>query len=188
MSPSARAKSVLAVAAAAMLAGCSGAVIGHDYHDYGYGPGEWSGNDMPMLVRGTPFAAPQAEIDQAVADAMQGTTFGVPTRFVPAAPGASPAYRVVMVFGPPPGLDGYALCAVRPEPPNALFGAPPAARVELLAAFCRGDRTITSADGTVPTGSGPGGAEFRQAIAQFAYTLFPGHMFDKPGNDKPTHT
>lgn len=155
------------------LAGCAGtAIINHSYQQ-SYTPGEWRAYPLPVYVQGTPFAVPHAEIVQTVTNAMQGTTLGVPTRFVPATRGTSPAYRVVMVFTPPPGLDGYALCTARPEPPAAAFGVPPAARVELLGALCRGNQAISTADGTVPTAGGPDSATFQKGISEFAMALLP---------------
>jgi hypothetical protein len=165
------------------LAGCEGTIISNNYQDNAYGPGEWRGNDVPVLVRGTPYALPQAEIDQAVTDAMQGTTFGVPTRFISSPGGSSAAYRVVMMFGPPAGVDGYALCASRPEPPSGVFGTAPAGQVNVIAAFCRGDRAVTSAEGRIGTGAGPHSPEFQHGVSQFAVVLFPGHMNDHPGGD-----
>ncbi len=173
--PSFPAKAALAaLLLAAPIAGCGGIpVIANTYYDVSYGPGEWGGgNDMPVVVRGAPFAVPKAELDEAVAAAMRGSTFGVPTRFVPAAPGAAPAYRVVMIFNPPAGV-GDAVACQRPEPPDAVFGAAPAGVVPVLAAFCRGDRAVTSAAGTIPTGGNPHSAAFQDGVAQFAMALFP---------------
>ncbi len=174
---------ILATFAAAALGGCAGnAVVNNSYQDYGYVPAEWRGNDVPVLVRGSPFAIPQSETDQAVRDAMQGTTFGVQTRFVAPEPDRRPAYRVVMMFGPPTGTNGYALCAG--EPPSASFGAAPAPRTPVLAAFCRGDRAITVADGSMPTAGGPASPEFRRAVADFAVVLFPGRNNDRGTNPR----
>src|SRR5690348_11132136 len=118
------------LALAGVLTACSDFAIIANTNQYdSYTPGEWHGFDLPVFVQGTPFAVPQSETEQAVIHAMQGTTAGIPTRFVPATRGVSPAYRIVMVFTPPPSLDPYALCAARSEPPSAVFGAAPAARV-----------------------------------------------------------
>src|SRR5579863_10525783 len=66
-----------------------------------YTPGEelYAGNQVPVVIRGNPFAVPQPEIDQATIAAMQGWSFA-PATFVPAAdPNA--VYRVVLIFHPP---------------------------------------------------------------------------------------
>jgi hypothetical protein len=154
------------------LAGCAGAPItGYTYYDVGYMPAEYRG-DLPVVVRGTPYAAPQAEFDQAVAAALQGTTFGDTTHFVAAASGPAPVYRLVIMFNPPAGVSAAALCS-RPQPPDAAFGKAPAARVALIAALCRGDKAINYEDGSLATGSGPTSPEFRAGIAQIGYTLLP---------------
>ncbi len=169
----ARGCEAVAVLGILATAGCADtAIIGNTYYDVGYVPGEWSGNDMPVIVRGGPAGVPQTELDAAIARDLDGVTFGVPTRFVPAAAGVAPAYRVVLVFNPPPGVGGSALCS-RPEPPSATFGAAPAARLPLLAAFCRGDRAVTYAEGTIALGDGLESAAFRNGIADFGMALFP---------------
>jgi hypothetical protein len=156
-----------------VMTGCADtAIIGNTYYDIGYVPGEWSGNDLPVVVRGGPAAIPQSELDAAVARNLDGVTFGVPTRFVPAVAGTAPTYRVVLIFNPPPGVGGPVLCN-RPEPPSAAFGTAPTARLPLIAAFCRGDRAVTYAQGTIALGDGVGSDAFRRGIADFGMALFP---------------
>jgi hypothetical protein len=180
----ARRSVVVSIALFAELAGCSGVpVIWNSYYDGSYVPAEWRGNDLPVTVRGSPFAVPQTEFAGAVIDAMQGATFGVPTRFIPATQGAAPAYRVVMIFNPQAGLGYGAVCA-RPEPPDAVFGEAGAAQVRLLATFCRGDRAMTSAEGRIPGDGGPTSAGFRRGIGEFAMQLFPPiNPENRPGSE-----
>lgn len=166
-------RALVAFGTAVALAGCAGTTVVNHSYQQSYTPGEWRAYPLPVYVQGTPFAVPHTEIVKTVTDAMQGTTLGVPTQFIPATRGTSPAYRVVMVFTPPPGLDGYALCTARPEPPAAAFGVSPATRVELLGALCRGSQAISTADGTVPTAGGPDSAIFQNGISQFAMALLP---------------
>jgi hypothetical protein len=155
------------------LTGCENAsVISSTYYDVSYVPTEFRGaGTLPVVVRGDPFALPQAELDETVADAMQGSTFGTTTRFVAAPAGVPAVYRVVMLFNPNPTTYGGGLCT-RPEPPGAVFGAPPMARVRISTALCRGDEAVAYADGTIAA-SDARSAEFRHGVAQFAMALFP---------------
>ena len=147
-------------------------IISSTYHDAGYRSGEWGGNDLQIVVLGAPFALPPAEFAAAVAEAMQGAASGYPTRFVTASPGADPAYRVVLMFNPPPGA-GYNVLCRRPAATDALSGEAASERVQVLVAFCRGDRAMTSAEGWVPTAGGPHSADFKRGINAFGRQLFP---------------
>jgi hypothetical protein len=155
-----------------MLAGCEGVSAINTSYNGSYSGGEWHGQDLPVVVRGAPFAAPPAELDQAIRDALHGTTWGEETRFVAAPNGSTATYRVVFLFNPPAGIASTGLCT-HPEPPNALSGAASGPRVETLAALCRGDTAISTADGMVATAGGPGNSEFRDTVTQFGLGLFP---------------
>jgi hypothetical protein len=165
------------------IAGCAGQpIVSNAYYDTGYAPYEYLGQGpLPVVVRGNPYAVPQTDLDSAVADAMQGTTFGTTTRFAAADPGPQPAYRVVMLFNPSTTTYGAALCR-RPEPPNAVFGEGPAARVAVSAALCRGDSAMVYADGSIGTNGGPQGSEFRGGVQRISMTLFTPKDHQK-GND-----
>jgi len=171
------------IASLLTIAGCAGApIVNNAYYDTGYAPLEYRAVDpLPVVVRGNPYAIPQAELDSAVADAMQGTTFGTTQRFAPAADTAS-AYRVVMLFNPGPTTYGGTLCR-RPEPPSAVFGEAPAPRVAVSVALCRGDSPMVYADGSIGTGGGPQGPEFREGVQRLSMTLFTPKDFQKGGNN-----
>src|SRR5207302_6679983 len=104
------------VCAASLLAlsGCADAPVLVPDYDYGAGfsEGEWgySASDFPVLVHGNPFAVPQAEFNQAVADEMRGWTLGPEVNF-DASGNPNAVYRVAMVFDPPGHATGYSLCA-----------------------------------------------------------------------------
>jgi hypothetical protein len=158
------------------LVGCAGVPVFNANYDASYLPGETRANgpDITVLVRGNPSALPKAEFDRAVTDAMQGwsawpdhfTTEGNPNG----------AYRVVMIFNPPPTAGGPTLCS-RPETADAVAGAAGATRVPLVAALCRGDYYISLADGTVAAPDAAPGAplagDFRTGIGLVTASLFP---------------
>jgi hypothetical protein len=177
-----------AIAVCGGLAGCAGEpVVSTTWYDPGYAPTEYRASGMmPVVVRGNPYAVPKAELDQAVTDAMQGTANGTATRFAPAAAGVVETYRVVMLFNP--GLAYGATLCTRPEPPDGAFGVAPSARVPVSAALCRGDKSISYADGYISTGSGPQGAEFQRGVSRFSMALFPPYIWDRGGGSDSRHS
>ena len=105
----------LALLAMLGLVGC-GLAYTVPYYSPSYFPGEErvAGTVMPVIVRGNPFAIPQAEFARDTTDAMQGWAWIAPLQFsTEANPNA--AYRVAMVFNPPPGTSDYTYC-IRPMP------------------------------------------------------------------------
>ena len=163
----------LAVAALLALAGCAGVPLTVPYYDGSYMLGEErvAGDLMPMILRGNPFAIPQAELDADVTDAMAGWSWYAPLRFTTQG-NPNAAYRVVMVFNPP-NVPNDTYC-LRPMPVQAAFGAAPnAARTQVMAALCRGATVLASASGTIATAEGPRSTSFRRGIGQFTQALFP---------------
>jgi hypothetical protein len=165
-----------ALVAVLAVTGCAGApVIDDKYTDVSFAPQEYRAeSDLPVLVQGDPFSIPQTTFDQDVADAMQGTTFGTDTQFVPAPNGSDEAYRVVMAFNSGGIADDLCKAAPVSSSGPAPQGQAPTARVELSAALCRGERAISYADGSVATAGGPKGSDFRWGVSQFSIALFPG--------------
>ncbi|MBV9523381.1 MAG: hypothetical protein JO010_11340 [Alphaproteobacteria bacterium] len=168
-------RTIAALAAGLVLASCAGVpIVGPAYYAVGYTPGEErvAGVEMPVLVRGNPFAVPQAEFDAEVTDAMQGWPFGLVLHFTPQG-NPNAVYRVVMVFNPPAGVGDATYC-IRPLPVQAVFGlAPGAARTPVNAVFCRGDGVLASAAGSLSTAGGPQSPDFRAGVGQFTAALFP---------------
>jgi hypothetical protein len=158
------------------LAGCTGVPVFNANYDASYWPGETSagGSDITVLVRGNPSTLPKAGFDRAVTDAMQGWS-AYPHHFTTEG-NPNAAYRVVMIFNPPPTAGGPTLCS-RPETADAVAGAAGATRVPLVAALCRGDYYISLADGTVAApGAAPGAplaGDFRTGIGLVTASLFP---------------
>ena len=166
-----RLRAALAAGALLALGGCAGVpVVDNVYYDVAYVPFEYSG-EVPVLVKGDPYRLSQAETERAAVAALQGATFGAATHLVAAPEGAAPVRRLVLLFNPPPALGSFQLCS-RPAPPDTAATAP-AARVAVIAALCRGDKAMTYAEGSIASGAGPTGPEFRDGVVRFALALMP---------------
>ena len=161
------------LAVLAILASCGvNTPVSYVSYSPSYNPGEelYAGNQVPVVIRGNPFAIPQPEFDSATLAAMQGWAFR-PAQFVPAIdPNA--VYRVVLIFYPPGNTTGTILCQ-RPLTANAAFGLPPAPQAPFSAALCRGDASLADVFGRIGTEGGPGGAPFRRGVGQVIASLFP---------------
>lgn len=177
----------IAGGASISVGACDGeTVVSNSFYDTQYYPFEWKSSPIiPVVVRGNPYAVPKTEFDQAVADAMQGTTFGTVNYFVPARESVA-AYRVIMLFNQPPNVSADSLCTL-PGPPDAVFGGAPDTHVGISAALCRGERSITQANGYIATVGGPRSPDFRRGVQRFSMALFPGFKWDKGngGSRKP---
>lgn len=154
------------------LTGCGETPVFNVNYDAVYWPGETRANgpDITVLVRGNPSALPKAEFDRAVTDAMQGWSFW-PDRFTTAGD-PNTAYRVVIIFNPPPTAGGVVLCT-RPETADGMPGSLAAARVPIVGALCRGDYYMSVAEGTIAAPGGGRDADFRQGIGLMTASLFP---------------
>jgi hypothetical protein len=155
------------------VAGCSTTPVFNVNYDAVYWPGEERANgpDIIVLVRGNPSTLPKAEFDRSVVDAMQGWSFW-PNHFTTSGD-PNTAYRVVIVFNPPPTAGGPVLCT-RPETADTIGGpAPGAARVPMVAAFCRGDYYMSVAEGAIAGPGADGSGDFRNGIGLVTASLFP---------------
>jgi hypothetical protein len=150
------------------LAGCTGVpMIGNVYYDSAYRPGEqaYAG---PLGVD-VPGGGP--ELTQAVIEAMQGATFGVPSRLESWTPQSRSPYRLVVIFDPPRALSAGRMCE-GPPPPNP---RPARAMVQIpvSATLCRADKVMSAADAGVPFADGPNTPGFRKGLSQVMIALFP---------------
>lgn len=162
-----------AVGATILTVGCAGApIISNRYHDSGYASLEYRAQgDLPVIVYGDPFPVPQSKFNENVASALQGTTFGTATTFVPASHDETAPYRVIMDFE---GLGtGESLCTEQGSSSTGPKASSPAGRVNLSAVLCRGDRALSYAIGSIGTEGGPRGSDFRNGVSQFGLALFP---------------
>ncbi|MFZ5790360.1 MAG: hypothetical protein ACOY3L_06635 [Pseudomonadota bacterium] len=165
---------LLALAASlGLLAAC--ARQGVIYHSYPYLAGtaiyvdHVAGSRLPTIIRGNPSNLDKADFDRIVRDDIYGANFGRPITFVPGPDRAPwPGYRVIMVFnGPAAGYSG--LCS--DEVPGG-GGPAPDGRIELLAAFCSGDRPVTSLAGGIAELTDPNDPRLRAFLRHVSLTLF----------------
>jgi hypothetical protein len=162
----------LGVLALLILTGCAGQPVFNVDYDLSYVPGETraNGTDLTVVIRGNPSDLPKPVFDHAVTDAMQGWGFSL-NHFTPEGDPNSP-YRVVIVFNPPPTAGGYVLCQ-RPLTVDAMAQGVQSARVPVVAALCRGDSYLATAEGWIGMAGGPLGPDFRNSIGLLTAALFP---------------
>ena len=126
---------------------------------------------MPTAVFGNPFAVDKAAFDRVVTDAMYRKNPGIAVRFSTQIDDPQRwLYRVIMYFDPPVGISGHTACD-----PNATLQsvAQKGDRLVLLAALCRGNRSLSEIRGTTSRGSGPNDPNFRLLITQVVLNMFP---------------
>jgi hypothetical protein len=126
---------------------------------------------MPTAVFGNPFAVDKAAFDRVVTDAMYRKNPGIAVRFSTQIDDPQRwLYRVIMYFDPPVGVSGHTACD-----PNATLqsAAQNVDRLVLLAALCRGNRSLSEIRGTTSRGSGPDDPSFRSLITQVVLNMFP---------------
>jgi hypothetical protein len=189
--PSSRPKGALPLAglfalalAVAGLAACTEGVI-YNSQQYLAGTALYvdhvGGSDLPTVIRGNPSGLPKADFDQIVRDDMKGSNFGRPITFV-AGPNNPPypGYRVVLIFnGPVVGQSQ--LCK---DMISGGGGVRPDGRIELVAAFCSGDRPVSALEGGIGGVSDPNDPHFRSFLRQVGMTLFnPNNPDDRPDRD-----
>ena len=148
------------LAVASFLPGCAGAVFDGVFYDPTYSPPETG--TAPVFVR-------PARLAETVANGLADRT-SYPMAFPLPREGERPPYRLVIVFQPPRSLAPAALCGPAPLPPGEF---PTAGRAEFVAAFCRGDRAMSSTAGRIPVDA-PG---FARGLADLAEVLFPLRAF-----------
>jgi len=153
------------------LAGCASLPVYNTEYSDNYRAGETKAiPEVPVVVRGAPFAMPKAEFDGTVVNAMQGWS-GSSDRFAVAANPNSP-YRVVMVFNPTANSYTSGICD-RPVSAEGVSDAAASTKLPMAAALCRGNNYLSYVSGSIDTASGPDAAEFRNGIGQATQSLFP---------------
>ena len=126
-----------------------------------------SGGPLYLEISGDPFGNGgdlEASVVGAMEPALQTRVLSLTTDQDAA---EDAGFRLVLVFHPAGGeLMGF--CASQPE-----GGAPASAeRIELRAAFCRGDDLLAAVDGWVEEATGPQDERFRQLLEQVVRDLF----------------
>jgi hypothetical protein len=175
----------LAIAlAVAGLTGCTEGVI-YNSHQYLSGTalyvGHIGGSNLPTVIRGNPSALPKADFDQIVRDDMKGSNFGRPITFV-AGPDNPPfpGYRMVLIFNGPVAGQSQ-LCK---DMISGGGGPSPEGRIELVAAFCSGDRPVSALAGGIGEIADPKDPRFRAFLRMVGMRLFsPNNPDDRPDRD-----
>ena len=153
------------------LAGCASLPVYNAEYSETYRAGETKAiPEVPVVVRGAPFAMPKAEFDGSVVNAMQGWS-GSSDRFAVASNPNAP-YRVIMVFNPSANSYTAGICD-RPVSAEGAADATASPKLPMAAALCRGDNFLSYISGSIDTAGGPDAAEFRTAIGQATQSLFP---------------
>jgi len=144
---------IVPVVAVLALAACNGPTVSQQSSRtqpiaglYSYGAGD---RDLPLVVRGNPFAEPQATLDQAVERGVaNGGILQPPTHPRLSPRDARPGYQLVMVFQGAPTVDGAQACAGAPGGLGQAGGP-----MVVVAAFCVSGRAVSEATGRVVAGS-----------------------------------
>ncbi|HET8726889.1 MAG TPA: hypothetical protein VFO41_05205 [Alphaproteobacteria bacterium] len=128
------------------------------------------GRDLKVEVLGNPTSLDQATFQQAVVDSMQGHNPGQPTHLtLTPGPTARPSYRTVVAFNPVLPVGIHDLCRGRVRPGGSTE------RLEIRAAFCEGNGTLTSVRGQAPADTPVNSAEFQSLMAGMTRELLPRH-------------
>jgi hypothetical protein len=172
-------KPLIAPLLALALASCADdeSYVGINSYDSSYLPGEHQlyGPTIQTFVRGAPFPGlqPAAATGAVLAD-MQDGGFSQ-TLFTTDTVGRSP-YRVLMVFAPTPGTGLEQLCEIDARTLSALpveATTPADKRIGLAAVFCRADKLMGGAKGTLPVAVATNDPAVRGSIQAFMRQLFP---------------
>lgn len=170
-------KKLLSLGAAALAALVGGCGDGPSTVPGGYrSPATWSTffaatSHGPLLLElhGDPFGTPAAELRTRVAKAMSAAIPARPFAMTTDAQAASlPKVKVVVALGVPPGLDAAELCAGRAMTATARADG---ARIDVLAAFCHGDVTMSWVRGWVAKVEGPDDSRFTRLLGQMMREL-----------------
>jgi len=153
------------------LIGCAGFPVYNVQYEDTYHAGETKFlPELPVVVKGNPFAVTQAQFDSAVVDGMQGWSGSSDVLTATGDPNSP--YRVIIVFNPVSHGYTSGICD-RPLKTEGAFGAAPSAQVPMAAAVCRGDTWLSYLSGPIDTAGGPDGGAFRSGIQQATLLLLP---------------
>ena len=178
------------MAVLAVLTACTGVTVSSVDHAHQYDPFEATaagGGDrqMQVVVLGNPFDIAQTELEAAVIDAMQASSFGVPINFAikPENPDPGRPFRVVLAFNPE-GIRGPGkLCATGESPKSA---GSTDGRLTLMGAFCSTDSYLRHAIARASDVGGAGSETFDDIIFQLKTSMFPGrNPHDQSAGDVP---
>lgn len=156
----------LAFILAAGLAGCSYGTIDYRQINPGYDPGQgrWIPYQKGMHadVTGNPFAMPQKDFNQLVAEAIQ------PSGYVPVNKGP----RVRLAFNETGGTGDY-ICQNSGDNDSTKMGRGGDSKIRVSAAYCQGKDAVTYATGSISDVSGPDDPQFKAFLRNLTVYLFP---------------
>ncbi|MBF0333198.1 MAG: hypothetical protein HQL40_06045 [Alphaproteobacteria bacterium] len=137
-----------ALALPILLAACQGPMVtqadGHWLRVPAWYQYYAAGKTLPVEVHGQPLGFADEAAERRFADTLRVPPGYAPTRFVPAGRGDQRGFRVVYVFGAPPGMTGDRACRA---PRSATLGGPRAAGVVVQGALCLDDDAVSEARG-----------------------------------------
>ncbi len=174
----------IAVVALVLLGACGAGTVttSNVYYISTYQPGVFGyaagGRDLRVIVTGNPTAAPREAFERAVTDAMQGKNWGPTTHFT-TRPDSSARqdYWVSMIFGGDRYIGDYAIC----RGGGGRDIDPRSRPVRLQAAFCGGDRPLTSLLATVDDIASIDDPRLERVVAAAVVELFP--LYDGTRDD-----
>ncbi|MEM7168867.1 MAG: hypothetical protein AAF530_01760 [Pseudomonadota bacterium] len=173
--PSSRiAKTAMVVSAGLIMAGCAGQVVSnqgiisdnYDPKTLGYAA---TRGGVFVDIQGDPFPGAEAQSNQVITESLGRAHFGPKVDFFTEKPAdyRSP-YRIAMVFGPAKNTNGDRLCRGDDIPLSIEPG-----ETTVLAAFCNGEKRLTSTRAWVTQPSGPTDPAFDNLIRQVGVQLLP---------------
>ena len=168
-------RSILALALAAVVAGCAGVtVIESEYVASTYHPRFLSSvakyGGLRTEIVGNPFPAPKQQVDAAITRVMSqahpGPAFPLVT--APDERAQRSPYHVVVLFDPGPYMDRARACAGEMRQ-----GEPTAGRIRMLMVFCTSNYGISSLVAELPSVASPDDPRFAAALRQATPVLMP---------------
>jgi len=176
-----RRNAVLAIAAAAALAGCSGPVTSPTYRNPDartFAQSAMAGGPMLVVIQGQPFAHEEERTRQAVLAAMTRAMSwtGTPQLTTDAAEAPTSSLYVVMTFNNG-AIDGNVQCTV----PPAGGGPEDDGSVAVAASFCGSRELISNTYGRINGVDGADDPAFARLIGQVTTDLFPPPGWLRPG-------
>jgi hypothetical protein len=168
-------RSVMAIAAVGLVAGCDGVVVqdapaprsGYYERDFTHATAKGA---IVTVVAGNPFGMPQNEFDDLVRRHMDKQNREYPAEFV-AGPSerTSPPYKVVVAFNKQRGTSPDNMCAN----PAGVRTAPDREELRIAIAFCSGDVSKSDTSGYVKGVAGTADPKFAALVRAATHTMLP---------------
>ena len=176
-----RRNAVLALMAAAVLAGCGGPMTSPTYRNpeaRSFAQSALAAGPMLVVIQGQPFAGDPERTRQAVLAAMARAMSWTASPRLATDPAEAPtsSLYVVMTFNAG-AIDANVQCTM----PPAGGGPEETGKVEVAASFCGSRELISNTYGRVSAVDGPDDPAFTRLIGQVTTDLFPPPGWLQPG-------